>query len=332
MIQKTNILRPLLIEQIYSLSASGKNLTLIGPAGSGVSEIFSYLQNHPSPQTQFVYFDLLLSLSQPIPQLISSLQQLLDSSTKHTTLILDNFDHISTPTHSSFHHWLAGWYFSHRQLLNLIFQTNNLSLINGKVPEVSTLKPHLVSNLLKLLPLDLADARQLAAAYNLNLPEAILRKLFSQSGGHAQTLKRLLELQADPEKTRLQLSQNLSYLFKNLSPYLSNRSLLSDFELLDAKDQFKNLEFNAFISQSSKTSQNFTKNEQKLLNCLQQNLNQTIYKEALIEKIYGNQTSSEISNHAFDQLVYRLRRKLKSKNQNLILKTTPGQGLILTSL
>ncbi len=332
MIQKTNTLRHLLIKQIYNLSASGKNLTLIGPAGSGVSEIFSYLQNHPSPQTKFIYFDLLLCLSQPISQLIGSLQQLLDSNPKHTTLILDNFDHISTPTYSSFHHWLAGWYFSHRWLLNLVFQTNNLSLVNGKVPEVGTLKPLLVSNLLKLLPLDLADAGQLAAAYNLNPSEETLKKLFSQSGGHVQTLKRLLELQSDPEKTRLQLSQNLNTLYRNLSPFLKENDLLTEFGLIDKGRKFRNIEFEEFLSKSSASTKDFTKNEQKLFDFLRQNINQTITKENLILHLYGNQASVEISNHALDQLIYRLRSKLKNTHRGLVLKTKSGQGLVLYPL
>lgn len=81
--------------------------------------------------------------------------------------------------------------------------------------------------------------------------------------------------------------------------------------------------YNTFIAGGNFRTE-FTKLENMALKYLNKNLNVIVDREDLIQTIWGEHASQNVADHALDQLIHRLKIKLKDKN--IKLETIRGRG------
>ena len=74
-----------------------------------------------------------------------------------------------------------------------------------------------------------------------------------------------------------------------------------------------------------------TKNEAKILELLLERKGQMVERSESIEKIWGEK-GLEISDHAYDQLIHRLKIKLNGSSPKLEINTIKGRGHTISIL
>lgn len=314
------------VKQIESHVANHKNIQLISIPGSGKSIMLRYLALQSTPNLNYVYLDLNLvypkSTSKFIDYILPHIQPFAD---KKTVILLDSFDQSISPPDNDFFNWLYSIHTQNRSQLNFIFSTDI------PLTELNTLHPFgKLSNLLTdaiihLPPLSNLESdwfvSDTARQIGKSLTQTQKNHLITISGGHMQTLKRLVETMDDPEpNVRLHLH------FKQLQDYVSK---LNSHQLTLAIPAFN--DYISTTNRSTDPNELFTPNEKKVYDLLQSKLNSMVDRSTIIEHIWGNSADTTISDHALDQLIHRLKSKLNPSNlpEKIITVRARGHKLVI---
>lgn len=156
-------------------------------------------------------------------------------------------------------------------------------------------------------------------------------KIISLSGGMPRMIKRLAEfVKRGHNIEELEVNPNcdltLSLLFSELLEYKNTNQneipILSSYLKTkcrgESKELFKNIMFNKRV----------TKNEEKVLRTLITNKNKIVSRENGIVAIWG-ENGLDVSDHAYDQIVHRLRSKLSDSETKVEIETVRGRGHVL---
>ncbi len=189
--------------------------------------------------------------------------------------------------------------------------------------------------------------------------------IFKLSGGYLRTVKRqvqalakgqtLEEIVSDPS-VNIHLGYHFEQILEALGPEKETLRRLvfgglgeSDAEnlrnfrnlyVIDSKNVFTNPLFLVFLQNKFKDGEAFTEsleekislrqrltaNEYKLLAFLVKYQGKICSREDLAVAVWGDKASLEVSNHAMDQLVHRLKEKLSSSKPAVCLETVRGRG------
>lgn len=190
-------------------------------------------------------------------------------------------------------------------------------------------------------------------------------KIVELSGGIMRTIKRLVKALATSFSLK-ELSENpaidfhLAYPFEEILESLKpeqetlkniisakrlskedkiNLQKLEKLYIIDKNQNFISPLFEVFLkhkySQKEAYTENLerfqlearlTANEYKILKLLTENPEKIYSREEIIRAVWGENAGQETSNHALDQLIHRLRDKLKSAKPTANLETIRGRG------
>lgn len=174
---------------------------------------------------------------------------------------------------------------------------------------------------------------------NNNIGAETINKIIEVSGGYMTIIKRLYEAVVGGENLEKliynpQLNTHLKYqlelMVEGLGKDKNNIEVLKKYYLVNEKGKFLSKVVENFMSQKSGfRNKNLTREEDKAMKLLENNTNKICLREDLIEAIWGRSADLSISDHALDQLMHRLRNKLKSNGVEI--ETVRGRGYILNN-
>lgn len=219
----------------------------------------------------------------------------------------------------------------------------------------------LTRSLYIIKPLNLSDTellvKNLGKRFEAKLTDEEIDRIFTLSGGHVGLIKALVLLKKDSgtvpgNEGEILENENIATRLKDIFldlPEQIRKKLVTGSDL--TKDEVKFLEkfgltkdgrllsklLSNYLqtesqSESTDISLELTSQELDVLNYLKDRLNVVVDREQLAEVIWKEEWDEKYSDWALDQLIYRLRNKLKKSNAPYKLVTKKGQGFYLKKL
>lgn len=251
-------------------------------------------------------------------------------------VIFDHFDKLNQPELSVFFSNLARLHRIYGLNLLFIFITNH-SLENSENAKNFEQFSRIVNQkILKINPLDKKDSiwfiDEVAKDLNFKLAEKQMCKIYEISGGFPRLMKRLVEAVGQGEKLEEIINDPIrSNVLKTcIDDIVLNSDLADRIPLLQKYSEKDRIGSGEDVVGEFVFPRRLTKLEEKLLLLFQKSKNKIIRREDGISLLWG-ESALKISEHAYDQLVLRLRKKLKSSKPRAEIETIRGRGHVLTS-
>lgn len=312
--------------KLAMLIKRGESVFLYGPSGIGKSFYLQLLSKNTKFQkkyfngfpVKFITFDLnsgtftLENISSP-------------PTGENLVLIFDHAEELANPKYFSEIKRLRSLYDQAKSRTTLIFSFDSQALKFTTLETLAPIRTAMLENVVCVSPLSPADAKiylnQILSLYKSSLPEKKAIEIIKLSGGVPRLIKRLTKLEIDKvdPKTDLRLRTDLEAIskFLNQNPEIKMNIPLVKLVKLDQldKDSVENISF----------SQSLTKQEYSLAKLLIGNTGKLCSREELIEAVWPK-TPYDASEHALDQMLHRLRKKLESASPKCTLSTLRGRG------
>ena len=152
-----------------------------------------------------------------------------------------------------------------------------------------------------------------------------LEQLFEALATEKETLRNLVL-----DKTQSGDEKNIKIL-KNLYIIDSNGKFIHPLFSSFLREKFSSKpDFEETLAEKIHLKTQLTANEYRALTFLFAHDGEICPREKIATAIWGENASLDISNHALDQLIHRLRKKLKSAEPVVTLETIRGRGHRLT--
>lgn len=346
-------------EKIKKILNRGECLQLVGLPGSGKTLFLTDILSKKLKDYQVFYIDLNLLTEKSAPaafnllvyslfketpsleksqlavQKIEDLLKYARSKSQKTVLIFDDFENLKDPAFQPFFQTLKSLHSQNRFLLSLIFAVERQII---DYPVFAPLGTRLSENIVFLPPLSQSDAlfflKEQAKRSGIKLSKKQQQKIVKASGGFTRTIKKLVQIAAEGDlKTALQTpwkNTYLNYHFEELLEVLeSERETKFTYPLFlkFLKHKFGQTKtFAETLEEKINLKQPLTRNEYKTLKFLLKNKGQVCAREEIIEAVWGKDVLAGVSDHAIDQLMHRLRKKLMSATPPVNLETIRGRG------
>jgi hypothetical protein len=204
--------------------------------------------------------------------------------------------------------------------------------------------------------------------YKLNISDSLIDSIITLSGGHTHIMLILVIILSEldskkisneeeikkiflhDERFKLQADELIAHLNKKeieivkniiINPKIKietdNYLRQSGFITLTNEDEYRIFSpllrqylsehyFKVIINNNHK----FTHKENLLFSLLLQNIDQVVEREDIMENVWPEQETYEISDWSLDKLISRLRNKLKIQNSNFQLNTIKTRGFMLS--
>lgn len=306
------------VSKITDDISKGRNIQLVGLKGSGKSLLFRYILTSDKFELKFNIFRVDLNL---IPErtvkacselLLSELSKWTENQNnlaKKTIILVDSFENVYDLSNSLLSVF-SGITNTYRDYISFVFSVERPIESNdvywGKK--------------VYLTPLSKSDFDWFWTG--IGGVEKYKNKIYEASGGFMALIKRLNEIAKE--------GGNIDEAIDNprLNAHVNYQLELMKEGLKGNKNYFDVPIYNTFISGGNFRTE-FTKLENNALKYLNKNLNIIVDREDLIQAIWGEHASCDVADHALDQLIHRL--KIKLKNKNMRLETVRGRGHRLIS-
>lgn len=307
------------IDKITACARTGKNIQLIGLKGSGKSQIFRCMLANKQLTNEFDIFQIDFNL---IPEKSATavskimLDKLLEleksplAFKKKTILLIDSFENIQSLIDQNLERIFAGITNKYREYVSIVFSVDK-PIESGSAYWGEEL----------IIPsMNKTDFEWFWAG--IGGTDKYKEEIYKASGGHPAIIKRLFEI-ADS-------NQNLSEVIANprLNPHLLYQLELMKEALNGKANYFDVPVYNTFLNGLTANSE-LTGLENKAFQFFSALKGEVVERDALITAIWGENGSLDISDHALDQLIYRLKNKVKSKAKIITLK---GRGYKLIQI
>jgi len=347
-----------ILTKISSLLKKGESVQLVGTPGSGTSTIVRLITQVPEIST--AYFPkslnfhlernsltlsrLLLSLFgayESIPQDNVAINQKLTEEIRNICLkgklviIIDHIQNLNFPELKPFFTNLSYIYNKFRFEMCFLFVSER-SLIQLKdLNNFGYLGRLLTSNIIYNPPLGKKDSKwflkEIEKFEQLRLNNKEKDRVYELSGGIPRTMRRLVEgLSRGNTLDDLIVNPTLyTSLSIHLEELLDSGDLKNESQILKAYKSFLSRKDNGESLNGIEIGERMTKLEAKLLNFLIDSKGEIVHREKGIEKLWGNK-ALDISDHAYDQIVHRLRQKLIDSKPKILIKTVRGRGHMFT--
>lgn len=249
-------------------------------------------------------------------------------------VVFDHFDKLNQPELSVFFSNLARLHRIYGPNLLFIFIINHSFENTENAKNFEQFSRIVNQKIIKVNPLDKRDSvwfiGEVAKNLNLKLTENQIHSIYEVSGGFPRLMKRLVETVRQGEKLEEIVNDpTLSNVLKTCLDELAQNSDLADrIPLLQKYLEKIRIGSGEDVVGEFVFPSRLTKLEEKLLLFFQKN--KIIRREDGINMLWG-ENALEISEHAYDQLVLRLRKKLKSSKPRAEIETIRGRGHVLTS-
>ncbi|MFC1790310.1 winged helix-turn-helix domain-containing protein [Patescibacteria group bacterium] len=299
-------------------------------------------------------------------QLTFCFEKIFNQDNKKVVLIFDEFGSLPHLQLKSAYQLLKSFQNQYKNKLCFIFGTRLPIYGSKNLKKFGSFATILQENLVHLPSLDfnntLTFINILKQQINFKVTPAQTKKIYRLSGGHMRTIRNLVILLAKNKnlvKIDYSSSPQLVYTFEQILNYLpisplelinlsgltpKQLELLKRLRIITPTGQprtkllFKYLTkkysppgYQESVGQDLCLLVQLTANEHHCFRYLVQNKDQIITREKLIETIWGKNASLAISNHALDQLIFRLKKKLQAATKPpVVLETIRGRGHRLT--
>lgn len=326
------------LAKIFHLIKSSESAVLLAPSGMGKTLTLRLIENqqfqkHHLPDTHIIChtLDLLENPFTDIAAILDSIKNL--SSDSRLLIIADNAEVFEQQSQGQeIIRKIKTLREKARPQITFLLASERNFINAPAFQESSGIKSILMENVLYVPPLNATDAlafcQTLAKQLDASLPPKTLEQIATQSGGSPRLIKRLIKLaknNTDPatddklafDVQVLQdfLQANPSYHFT--SPLLNTPSQAHDSQ--PTQDKVGNLTF----------KHSLTKQEYSLAQVLLDAKGELVNREDMIKAIWPKNLY-ETSEHALDQMIHRLKKKLESATPKCELITLRGRGARLT--
>ncbi len=352
-----------LFEKIAAIIKKGESVQLYGVSGSGNSLVArSLIQSNEIKKKYFVggysfiLFDANLLLERTVVGLYRFFLTLFPSNSDLISdpafiqnkidekitgfcergkliLIIDHMNELCLPELKPFFVNLYGIYRKMEPNLNFIFMFSN-TIKDSDLENFGPIKRLIVQNVIKNNGFCKKDGLwfigEKEKQARIRLTDEEKEKLYELSGGFPRTLKRLVEsvgrgleldkLQSDPAIDPL--------LVIHLEELLQNKDDLQRIPVLESLVKSKENADRGESLTGLKLIEKLTRNEEILLKLFLKNQGNIVKRADGIEHLWG-ESAMEVSDHAYDQIVLRLRKKLKGSYPSAGIETVRGRGHVL---
>lgn len=300
------------VYEIASTARNGKNIQLIGLKGSGKSLLFRFLLNSDDFKKEFdihkIDFNLIpeRTVKATSEMLVNQIEgKLKKENSKNTLVLVDSFENITDLCDQLLpvFHGLTDTY---RDYISFAFSVES-PIKSGSV---------YWGREYYLPPLSKSDFEWFWKG--LKADDKYKNKILEISGGLPAIIKRLWEIVVSEGQNGLEkVIEN-----PKINPHLNYQLELMKEGLRGKENYFKVPLYDVFLNGSK--NDEFTKLEHKAYVFLEQNKGLIIDRDSLIKAIWGEFASQNVADHALDQLIHRLQKKLEKKNVKI--ETIRGRG------
>ncbi len=281
---------------------------------------------------------------------------------KKVVFVMDNFECLLDRRFEKMFGVLKAIYNENRENFCFVFMVEKLMGVEEGRELPFSFGSLLLENVVFASLLSKSDGRYFtevcAKQRGVELGEADKDKIYEMTGGLMRTMKRLVEVVARGIKLEdlfedPSLDIKLDYHLEELWEYLADerealkmlmegkkiegrsRINLENLGVVDSRGKVrmklflefgrKKMELGSVAGNGVRSKDGLTKGESKVIAYLQEHENELVEKDALIEAVWGEK-GFDISNHALDQLVCRVRKKIVEMGLKMKLKTVFGRG------
>lgn len=304
-----------IVANVITIARKGKNLQLVGLKGSGKSLLFRSISLNPKILDDFNIYQIdlnlipersIIAVSKLILEKVLQKENEIGSSNKKTIIFLDSFEGITDILDYSLIRVLKGVSDRFRDYVSFIFS------IEKPIEDSNAFWGEVVY----MDPLTRSDFDWFWKG--LGGKEKFREKIYQASGGFMALIKRLSEIASskgdlDAVIENPRLNHHILYQLELMKEGLNGKS--NYFEVPIFTNFMKGVSF----------GKELTKLEFKVLNFLTKNKGKIVDRASLIKAVWGEYASEDVADHALDQLIHRLNKKLKGSNSPVI-ETIRGRG------
>ncbi len=328
-------------QKIFRVIKSADSGMIVGPAGMGKTLTLELLENntiltHYSPNTPIVCTRLNLQSITP-DEITKAIKDLDLPLTTKLLIIADNAEALEGPNGKDLIQRIKDIREQFRPQTSILFAAERNILGSDSFVENSSLRSVLLENILYVPPLNHQESKAFASGIgeqlNYAIPKHVLNLITETSGGAPRIIKRLVKLAYTNEGYAQEVIKNpsldqklcfdlesLAVFTHNHADYSFNCPLLSILKPKSAtKDKIGPIQFSSTL----------TKQEFSLAKILIENQGNLVDREAMIKAIWPNNLY-ETSEHALDQMIHRLKKKLELASPTCSLVTYRGRGAKLS--
>jgi energy-coupling factor transporter ATP-binding protein EcfA2 len=193
----------------------------------------------------------------------------------------------------------------------------------------------ITQNIIYTLPFNKEDSFWFISEREKQLKKKLItrdkEKIFKLTGGFPRTIKRMVDSLVkgcslgDLEKNP-SIDMALAMHLEELSNYSGNKT---DIPILNRFLQNKIEKVAEEKIEGVVFKGRLTKIEEKVIKILLKNENKMVSRDEIITKVWGEK-ALDISDHAYDQIIHRLRKKLEGSSPGIDIETVKGRGHCLS--
>lgn len=307
-----------LSEAIEKAIGGGVNLQFVGLEGSGKSISFRSLL---AKNNNYVYVNCNLLTEKSLEELVDRLNEL-KNKRERGVLLVDSFENDIGK--------MMSIYDQYRDWVTFVFSVERELLMRSAY------------NVFYIKPLSGKNAEwfmeSLIESAGVRVDGEKIKRIIEVSGGVMGIMKRILELVVDGRSLEdvvdnpgkhVKLAYQLELMMDGLGKDKNDQDLLKKYYLIGDNGEFVSKVMENYMNYPGGVMKKkyLTVEEDKVMSSLERNKGKIVSREEIIDRIWGSGSDKDISDHALDQLIHRLRNKLK--RSGVTIETVRGRGYIL---
>lgn len=330
--------------KIARLILHGESMLILGPAGIGkTSDLQFLLQNNASLKKYFYNSEVKLLwiggdglYDSSFQKYMDTLNDLSRSTSEHIVIIIDHTDRLSSENYKPLFAAIRAMRESTRPRTSVICVSDK-DLTKDPLNSLLPIEPLLLENIVVIPPLSVDDTKMSLALwekyYDVKLDKKVEEQIISASGGIPRLIKRLTKLAADKQDVLEVIKNPISDLklkldLENIAVFnRANPEYFYKIPLLEHLEGLTNTDFDQIGS--VKFYSRLSRQEYLLAQLLIEKRGQLVSREEMITTIWPKNIL-ETSEHALDQMIHRVRKKLESAKPKCELVVFRGRGVKLS--
>lgn len=352
-------------KKIAEIIKSGNSVQIAGAPGAGSSLLLNILDQTPNIKEKyfgqnnkyiFVLFDgdrlldlspisatrvLLSKLSPEVidaneSEILTQLENKINQICKDKKIIvmIDHLHKLNTEILQRFFTNLYTLFRNNEENFSFIF-TVDMPLTNDyDLKNYSLLSRPITENILTMPPLNRSDSlwfvEEKEKQLGITLQDADKMKIFEMTGGFPRTLRRVVETLGKGIKlTEIEINPGVdANLRDHLNELVEYKQILGKMPILEIYLANKTAISNSEDIEGIQLKTKLTRNEERILRFLHNKMNEIQKRDTGIQVLWG-ENAIHISDHAYDQIIHRLKNKLKGSVPTVTIETVRGRGHVL---
>lgn len=327
--------------RLARLTMRGESMLIFGPAGIGKTSDLQFLfQNETIRKKYFGTNEILIHwiggdelYEAALQKNLEDLTNLPRSGNQHIIIVIDHVDRLSNENYIPLFSAIRALRESSRPNVSVISLSNiNLS----KYPALGSLapiQPLLLENIILVPMLSKDDTRSSLSLwekfYEVKLDNKIAEQIIRDTNGFPRLIKRLVKLAADKQNLpeilkNPAIDSKLKLDLENIDSFnRANPETAYKIPLLERLEEQTSVDFDQI--EKVRFYERLSKQEYVLAKLLIERNGQLVTREEMIATVWPKNLL-ETSEHALDQMLHRVRKKLETAKPKAVLITYRGRG------